>query len=407
MSALVHEPWARESRETLRALLFLGALAFVLLAIKYFLTLEWRDPIPRDGSSLVVGRDFLNMWMYGRTALTADPSRFYDPQLYNAELQAMLGGDYPGQNWSYPPSIMLLAAPFGRLPYLPALVAWLLLTMSILVWTARRHLPETRLLVALIVSPAAVFCLMSGQSSFLTTAIIIAIFASLDSRPVLAGLLIGLLTLKPQVGALLPVLLVASGRWKAFTVAALTAISIAALTAGLFGMQVWIDFLRKGVPVQNIVLADPRLIAAPFMPTIFMNVHAAGAGYAFAMAVQVAFSLFAVGAVFWAYHFRRDADPQMLMTLFLACSVFGAPYLLSYDVLPLTFAALILLASGRLDPIGCRLAMLVYWLPIIQMGFGYFHIPGPALIAPAIAIYLLLRLRALPAGSRALQENRQ
>jgi hypothetical protein len=116
------------------------------------------------------------------------------------------------------------------------------------------------------------------------------------------------------------------------------------------------------------------------------------------MAIQLGFSAFAVGAVAWAFRFRRDADPQWLMALFLACAVTAVPYMLSYDTLALTFAALLLLASGRLDAPGRRFVQLAYWLPIIQIGLGTLHVPGPALIAPAFAAYALMRLRALPAS---------
>jgi hypothetical protein len=236
---------------------------------------------------------------------------------------------------------------------------------------------------------------------------LIGVFAWLDRRPLAAGALIGLLTLKPQLGIFLPVLLIASGRWRVFLAAALAAAAVAALTAALFGPQVWIDYVTKGIPVQNQVLGDPRLIAAPFMPTIFMNMRSLGAGYDLAMAVQLGFSVLAAAAVFWAYRFRRDADPLLLMALFFACAVSGTPYLLVYDTLPLTFAAVLLLASGRLDAMGVRLALLSYWLPVIQMAFGTFHIPGPALIAPALALYLLACLKAVrPGEARAAAANR-
>jgi hypothetical protein len=51
-----------------------------------------------------------------------------------------------------------------------------------------------------------------------------------------------------------------------------------------------------------------------------------------------------------------------------------------------------LLASGKLDTLGQTLAKLVYWLPLIQMIFGQYHIPGPALIVPAFASFLLMRI---------------
>lgn len=384
-----------ESRDTIRILVFASALFAGLAAIGYLWTISWVEPIPHDATSLVVGRDFLNFWMYGRAAWLPDPSRFYDAHIYNAALTALLGADYPGQNWSYPPSIMLIAAPFGRLSYFAALLCWTVLGIGVFVWVSVRRIGDRRLLIPILLSPAAVFCLMSGQSSFLTAAMLLTIIACLDRRPVLAGVLIGLLTLKPQLGLLFPVMLAASGRWRVFFVATICALLIAALTAAVFGPQVWVDFVLKGLPVQNLVLADPERVGTPFYPTIFMNVRGTGASYGVAMAVQVCFSALAVGAVFFAYRFRKDADPLLLTALFFACSISVVPYLLAYDTLTMTCLAVMLLAAGKLDAAGQTLAKLIYWLPLIQIALGQFHIPGPALIPPAFAFYACMRLKDL------------
>jgi hypothetical protein len=114
------------------------------------------------------------------------------------------------------------------------------------------------------------------------------------------------------------------------------------------------------------------------------------------MSVQAAFSAFAAGAVVWAAAFRRNADPSILMALFFACTVCASPYLLSYDLVPLTFAAIVLLATGQLDGVGRRLAQLVFWIPALQLALGTYHIAGPALIAPVFAGWLVMRLRAGP-----------
>ena len=37
---------------------------------------------------------------------------------------------------------------------------------------------------------------------------------------------------------------------------------------------------------------------------------------------------------------------------------------------------------------------LIFWLPVLQLAFGEFRMPGPALIIPAFAAYLLMRLKA-------------
>jgi hypothetical protein len=303
-----------------------------------------------------------------------------------------------GQNWSYPPSLLFLAAPFGQLGYLPALASWTVIGNALFLIVARRHVTDWRVLIPVVISPAALFCLVSGQSSYLTAAILIAIFALLDRRPVMAGVLIGLLTVKPQIGILFPFMLMASGRWRIFAVAAVTSLALVAATAAVFGAQVWIDFAVKGLPVQGLVLADPERIATPFFPTVFMNLRGIDLGTPAAMATQIVFSAAALGAVVWAFRFRGKADPALLRALFLACSVSASPYLLSYDLLPLTFAAVAFLAAGRLDPPGRRLAQLVYWTPALQLALGTYHLPGPALIAPAFALYLVVRLKAEPAG---------
>jgi hypothetical protein len=386
----------RDNRTLFRDLTVFGGVLFAATAIFYALGIDWSGAIPRDSTRLAVGRDFLNFWMYGRAAATSDPGRFYDLAAYHEAFRILLGMEFNGQNWSYPPSIMLLAAPFGQLNYLVALADWTLIGITVFFAIGRRQVPDWRILIPVVLSPAALFCLISGQSSFLTAAVLIASFAWLDRRPVLAGILIGFLTIKPHLGILLPFMLMASGRWRVFFVAAVAALAIAGLTTAAFGTQIWIDFIANGLPVQGQVLADPDRIATPFFPTVFMNLRGLDLGYAAAMSVQAIFSAFALVAVMWAFRFRRDADPALLRALFLACSAIASPYLLAYDLLPLTFAVVALLAGGGLDAPGRRLVQLVYWTPALQLALGTYHLPGPALIAPVFVAYLLMRLRASP-----------
>jgi Glycosyltransferase family 87 len=386
----------RDDRAMFRDFAVLGSALFAVTFIAYAWTIDWRGAIPRDGTTLAVGRDFLNLWMYGRAASSADPGQFYDLATYHSAIRDLLGMELNGQNWSYPPSIMLLAAPFGQLSYLTALACWTLIGVAVFVAVGRKHVSDWRILIPVVLSPAALFCLISGQSSFLATAMLMAIFALLDRKPVAAGVLIGLLSIKPQLGILFPFMLMASGRWRVFIAAGATALALVGATAAIFGEQLWIDFVSKGLPVQGLVLSDPDRIATPFFPTVFMNLRGLDLGTAAAMSVQAAFSAFALGAMIWAFRFRRDADPPLMLALFLACSASASPYLLAYDLLPLTFAAVVLLAGASLDAPGRRLVQLVYWTPVLQLALGTYHLPGPALIAPAFAAYLLTRLYVSP-----------
>jgi len=397
MAIAADQPLTDESRSVAKAFAILGGFFLVVAFGTYLYGLDTGTAFPRDGSTLVVGRDFLNFWMYGRAAVLPDPGHWYDPVAYARALAAFVGPDYPGQNWSYPPTVMLLAAPFGQIGYLQALLIWTVLNLSVFLAVTMHRIADRRTLLALMVSPAAVFCLISGQSSFLTVSMLIGIFAFLDRRPLLAGLLIGLLTIKPQLGVLIPVMLIASGRWRVFAAATVTTLALAAASVALFGSQAWIDFVTQGLPTQNLVLADPEGIATPFYPTVFMNLRGIGFTYAAAMVVQACFAAAAIVAVAWAFRWRRDADPRLLFALFVSCSVAAVPYLLVYDTLALCFAALVLLDGNRLDRTGAWLARPVYWLPLLQIGLGTMDIPGPGFIAPVFALYLVQRLREVPA----------
>src|SRR4030081_3345162 len=164
-------------------------------------------------------------------------------------------------------------APFGLLAYFPALIAWFAIGILAVYLAGRRELSDARILTVILVSPAALLCVISGQSSLLTTAALLVIFASLDKRPVIAGVLIGLLTVKPQLGVLFPFALIASGRWRGFLSAAATPLALIAISLVLGGQESWIDYIAKALPLQREVLADAAGTAMPFHPTVFMNVR--------------------------------------------------------------------------------------------------------------------------------------
>lgn len=65
----------------------------------------------------------------------------------------------------------------------------------------------------------------------------------LSMRPRLAGVLIGLMVIKPQFGLLVPVALLAGGHYKTFASAAVTIAVMALFATIALGPAIWIDFL--------------------------------------------------------------------------------------------------------------------------------------------------------------------
>ena len=127
LAGLLPAALERGERAMFRDLAILASALVALTFIAYVWTIDWRGAIPRDGTTLAVGRDFLNLWMHGRAAAISDPGQFYDLATYHHAIRDLLGMELNGQNGSYSPSIMVLAAPFGQLSYLAAFACWTLI----------------------------------------------------------------------------------------------------------------------------------------------------------------------------------------------------------------------------------------------------------------------------------------
>jgi hypothetical protein len=338
-------------------------------------------PIPRDGTELAVGRDFLNFWIAGRHAWEGDPGRYYDMATYQQTMAPLVGANYPGQIWSYPPAIMLFAAPFGLLPYLPALALWTAIGPIVFLLALRQWTRDPVLLVAAMLCPAAIFGIISGQLHFIVAAILLTVLRQRNERPWLAGALLGLLIVKPQLALFFPLLFLLERNVRAILAAGISMLAIVAATAAIWGPDIWLDYVRVGIPTQSLVLSDPIAGSAPFMPTVLMNLRGAGVSLSTASTVQAIASILAAALIAWHFRRRRAADDWQANAGFLAAAVLGTPYMLGYDTLALSTAALLALVSRPVNGyavLGCWLLVLV------QMVLGQHGLPGSALI-PALA----------------------
>lgn len=364
-----------------------GAVSGAILLSYYVATVSWSAPFPRDLHDYTLGRDFLNFWIYGREAWTTAASRFYDIDLYNDHLRALIGWDYAIQQWSYPPHILFFAAPLGLMPYGLALAVWTILGVLTFFAVAIDRDDGWREMSALLLSPAAVFCLISGQNALLTAAILIAVFRWMDARPVLIGVLIGILTVKPQLGLLLPVMLALTGRWRVFFAAATTTIVLVGTTVLVYGIDIWIDYLGPGIRNQETVLLRPSWITEALIPTVFMNARIAGLSIDEAYAVQAIAGASMLAAAVWV--FARPRDPLLSYCFLLVATFVLTPYLMSYDLLIAGWVALVLYKAGPVS-LSLRISAAgLYWLPIIALAMAVNGIPGSALIPTAMAIGLL------------------
>jgi alpha-1,2-mannosyltransferase len=388
--------------------------AFTIAAAAVLATLVWLDfsfyksqsfgAFAFDPSGYAVGRDFLNTWMSGRSAFSGGPAAWFDYPAYNAAPQAVTGhAHYPLHFWSYPPDLVLFTWPLGLLPFPAAYVLWCVGGLALYVWAARSAGVDRRHLLFLAVAPGVAVNVFYGQNGFLTAALLIGGLTQLDRRPILAGILFGILTIKPQLGMLLPVVLIMTWRWRTIAAASLTAAVLAAATALWFGPHIWVDYFRKVTPQEHWLLIQAGNSGWTFVSSVFVNARLAGLNDAWAWAMQGLASAGALAAIVWC--FWRPRDTVLSLALLVTAIFLFSPYTLSYDLVIFGFVVARLRERSNNTAIDHALILAVWTLPLAMMPLGAMHIPVAPAVLAAFAGRLVWRLArgesTHPAGDRA------
>ena len=329
----------------------IGCAMFASAELAYFLF----SPAPSffmpsvDGfGGTAIGRDFLNTWMGGRSALAEGPAAWFDFRVYNDLLRALVGIT-ESYFWSYPPHILLFIWPFGLMPYLPAFVLWTLGGFALFLYAAASGGVERKHLLFVAVAPAVAINVFIGQNGFFTAALLIVGLINLDRRPVLSGVLFGILTIKPQLGLLLPVMLAVSGRWRTMASAAATTAALVAATSWLYGVDIWMAYLRNVIPVQHFLQEHGNGMLLLQIPSAFYAGRLVGLPIAADWALQAIVSAAAIAAVIWT--FRRRRDPVLSMALLIAATFLFTPYSMNYDMVVLAWVAALLRQRQASEPI--------------------------------------------------------
>ncbi len=369
-----------------------GCAMFASAELAYFLF----SPAPSfympsvDGfGGTAIGRDFLNTWMGGRSALAEGPAAWFDFRVYNDLLRALIGID-ESYFWSYPPHVLLFIWPFGLMPYLPAFVLWTLAGFALFLYAAQAGGVERKHLLFLAVAPAVAVNVLIGQNGCFTAALLIGGLVNLERRPVVAGVLFGILTIKPQLGLALPLMLVASGRWRIIASAAATTVALVAATSWFYGADIWMAYLRNVVPVQHFLQEHGSGMLFLQIPSAFYAGRLVGLPIALDWALQALVSAAAAAAVVWTFWRRRD--PVLSAALLIVATFLITPYSLSYDMVVLGWVLALLRQREGNEPIDHYLIVAVWTLPLTMMLAGVIHIPLAMPVLAAFAARLVWQL---------------
>ena len=227
----------------------------VCLWIVYAVNISTPGLLDRNG--LVKGTDFLHFYTLGTLALHDRGDLLYDMRS-QAELARQLVPQAPDSLYVplYGPQVSLLFEPFARLSYGWALTAWLCVNVLIFffccyaVWTTCPDLQTHRWIVFIlaIAFPGFFHLLAWGQTSGVALlCFTLAYLALRNDRKLLAGLLIGSLIFKPQLGIAAAVVFVFAREWNLIA---------AAIAAAFAPTGYRLDALRNGSHARLLVCAD-------------------------------------------------------------------------------------------------------------------------------------------------------
>ncbi len=293
-----------------------------------------------------LGYDFMAYWSAARLVLAGHPEAAYDGEtiaaVQHAAVPFLPDISFP---WHYPPVWLMVVVPLGLVPYAAALTLFSLGSAAAWAALVRRVLADRRAWIVAAAAPAGLINLLDGQNAFYTAALAGFALVLLDRRPVVAGVLVGLLAIKPHLAVLFPVALLAEGRWRSIAAAAVTVLLLVATSVIVLGRGVWEVFLHH-LPLTQ-AMADTGAVPWGMMPSPYVFALSLGSPLRLAWLLQTAIALFAAVCVWLAWR-NRTAPFEAKAAVLAAGSLLVSPYLFYYD---LTWAAL---AVAWLAQLGLR-----------------------------------------------------
>ena len=260
----------------------------------------------RDGAKSSFN-DFFGFWSFGRAA--ASGIQIYDISALRALQNELASAKHNWYPYFYPPSLLLPLIPLSALPLGIAYVAWSVggITAYIAATLGRRWRSTAGL--SLLLAPTTLLTFVSGHSGLISSALLIGGLRQIEKRPILAGILFGLLTAKPQNGLLVPVVLLAGRYWRVAGTASFVALALVVASGEVFGAAIWLDWLSAGPSNWRlfwVVFFGP---VGHLMPTVAASMRQIGASSALADTAQAAVAIgvfFVTWRILQTRHYGTD-----------------------------------------------------------------------------------------------------
>ncbi len=343
----------------------------------------------------VTNKDFVNYWMASKLALEGELQLLFVHDSYYGRLRVLFGETLPIHSWSYPPHNLLLLWPLALMSYKAAFVVFLCATFVLFAAATalfrRTFAAEASVFfVAVALTGFALMMVTAAQNGFLTAALMLSGLAWMKSRPRLAGLAFALLTIKPQLGLLIPLVLVVDRNWVTLRWTAIFTLALGITSVVTFGPECWVDYFSQTLPYQTFVMTSWPGVFLDMMPTAFGGARALGFSAETAAWIQAPATVAGVAGTF--YLLRREPDPLLRAFAVCAGTFLVSPYAFNYDMGALSVVAACMAGSRSNSQIDRLLYAFIAVLPAGVENLGDVGLPFSPLIL-AIALLSLIQSR--------------
>lgn len=311
--------------------------------------------------------DFSAFWPAGFLARAHAYGQIYQPERFLFWQRHILFADAQRAAFFYPPQMLLPSALISHLPFEQGFFVWTAVWVAISILLLRWVRLSWVVILLSLLSPADLWNMELGQLGLIGDTLLVAGLLALMESPRQAGGLLGLLACKPQIGILVPIVLLVQRGWRGLFSFVLMGGFLTLLTLMTFGWAVWPAYFvagrRESAQVLNAVFSSTSYQNSGV--SVFWMLRSFHAGLAVSYAVQAVSILGAMLLTCWVWRqVNLSRIDRMALTVFL--SLLATPYGYTDDMVAWSIA-LAALAERR----GWRIDLLdvLFWLwPMLCTG---------------------------------------
>ena len=391
--------------------IWLQPVVFASVAFVYLFfapNFQWKN----EETGVAYGADFMQEWVGARMILTGHVSELYDLDVFRSWQydRKVVGFEWKTDQYFppvYPPPHYVLFSPLACVPYRWAVVIWLLVLVVSAFFSAKliadianhsvsdkkqKSIVESKskskhIWLGLILFPSLLFSITLGQKSVCWLMLVCLTWRLLQShRDYAAGMVFGILSIKPTLFFLMPLVLLRNGKWRFFVGAGLSVCIIWGTTACLIPVATWSAFAKvlgtAGNYAENI---GYRLDWSCNLMTMAYSLPLELVQWC-KWTICLPLTIYLLYCVFEDRRYAVDSPEKALMLL--GSTILISPHSYHYDLCVLLLPILWLASTKTHRGIACY-GLLAIGVAIASNAQELFHIP----VLPILLIGMVCELR--------------